>query len=78
VVFYKERLNRLEIFGALMLFFGLILFFWSRLAYLFLSLSQLTTGVLIILFAANARAAYALMQKPLLKVLSAKHLTLLI
>jgi drug/metabolite transporter (DMT)-like permease len=78
VVFYKERLNRLEIFGALMLFFGLILFFNDRLANLFLSLSQFTTGVLIILFAATAWAAYALMQKPLLKVLTAKQLTLLI
>ena len=78
VVFYKERLNRLEIFGALMLFLGLILFFNDRLANLFLSLSQFTTGVLIILFAATAWAAYALMQKPLLKVLTAKQLTLLI
>jgi drug/metabolite transporter (DMT)-like permease len=78
VVFYKERLSRLEIFGALMLFFGLILFFNERLAHLFLSLSQFTTGVLIILLAATAWAAYALMQKPLLTVLTAKQLTLLI
>jgi drug/metabolite transporter (DMT)-like permease len=56
----------------------LILFFNDRLANLFLSLSQFTTGVLIILFAATAWAAYALMQKPLLKVLTAKQLTLLI
>ncbi len=78
VVFYKERLNRLEIFGALMLFFGLILFFNDTFSDLFLSLSQTTTGVLIILFAATTWAAYALMQKPLLKVLTAKQLTLLI
>jgi drug/metabolite transporter (DMT)-like permease len=78
VVFYKERLNRLEICGVVMLFSGLILFFNDRLADLFLSLSQFTTGVLIILFAATTWAAYALMQKPLLKVLTAKQLTLLI
>ena len=78
VVFYKERLNRLEIFGAVMLFSGLILFFNTRLADLFLSLSQFTTGVFIIFFAAIAWAAYALMQKPLLKILTAKQVTLLI
>ena len=78
VVFYKERLNRLEICGVAMLFSGLFLFFNDRLADLFLSLSQFTTGVLIILFAATTWAAYALMQKPLLKVLTAKQLTLLI
>jgi drug/metabolite transporter (DMT)-like permease len=78
VVFFKERLSRLEICGAVLLFSGLILFFNDRLADLFLSLSQFTTGVLIILFAAITWAAYALMQKPLLKVLTAKQLTLLI
>lgn len=78
VVFYKERLNRLEICGVVMLFSGLILFFNDRLAGLFLSLNQYTTGVLIILFAATTWSAYALMQKPLLKVLTAKQLTLLI
>jgi drug/metabolite transporter (DMT)-like permease len=78
VVFYKERLNRLEICGVVMLFSGLILFFNDRLAGLFLSLNQYTTGVVIILFAATTWSAYALMQKTLLKVLTAKQLTLLI
>lgn len=78
VIFFKERLSWLEICGAVMLFTGLILFFNDRLADLFLSLSQFSTGVLIILFAATTWAAYALMQKPLLKVLTAKQLTLLI
>lgn len=78
VVFFKERLSRIEICGALMLLMGLMLFFNDRLADLFLSLSQFTTGVLIILFAATTWAIYALMQKPLLKILTAKQLTLLI
>lgn len=78
VVFFKERLSRLEICGAVMLFTGLVLFFNDKLAGLFLSLSQFTTGVLIILFAATTWAAYALMQKNLLKVLTAKQLTLFI
>ena len=42
----------------------------------FLSFSQFTSGVLIILFAAISWAAYALMQKPLLRELTAKQLTL--
>ena len=78
VVFFNERLSRLEICGAVLLFSGLMLFFNDRLADLFMSLSQFTTGVLIILLAATTWAAYALMQKPLLRVLTAKQLTLLI
>ena len=78
VVFFKERLSRLEICGAVILFCGLLLFFNDRISDLFLSLSQFTTGVLIILFAATSWAAYALMQKPLLKILTAKQLTFLI
>jgi drug/metabolite transporter (DMT)-like permease len=78
VIFFKEYLNRREIFGATLLFLGLMLFFNDKLSALFVSLSQFTTGVLLIFFAATAWAAYALMQKPLLKVLTSKQLTLLI
>jgi drug/metabolite transporter (DMT)-like permease len=78
VVFFNERLSRMQICGVAILLFGLVLFFNDRLTDLFLSLDQFTTGVLIILFAAITWAAYALMQKPLLKVLTAKQLTLLI
>ena len=78
VVFFKERLSRLEIFGAVLLFSGLILFFNDKLLGLFLSVSQFNTGVFIILLAATTWAAYALVQKNLLTVLTAKQLTLLI
>ncbi|MGS2721247.1 DMT family transporter [Paraglaciecola aestuariivivens] len=78
VIFFNERLGRIEVLGVLALFIGLGLFFNDRLALLLLSMSQFTTGVLVILFAATTWAAYALMQKPLLRVLTAKQLTLLI
>ncbi|WP_299082266.1 DMT family transporter [uncultured Paraglaciecola sp.] len=76
VVFFKERLTRLEICGALLLFSGLMLFFNDRLADLFLSVSQFSVGVFVILLAATTWAAYALMQKTLLRSLTAKQLTL--
>lgn len=78
IIFFGERLKRIEIVGALCIFSGLLLFFNDRLADLFLSLNHFTIGVLIVIFAATTWAAYALMQKPLLRVLTAKQLTLLI
>ena len=78
VVFFGERLKTIEILGAVLIFSGLMLFFNDRLADLFLSLNQFTIGVLIVIFAATTWAAYALMQKPLLRILTAKQLTLLI
>jgi drug/metabolite transporter (DMT)-like permease len=78
VLLFDERLKKIEITGALLIFSGLMLFFNDRLKDLFLSLDQFTLGVIIVIFAATCWAAYALMQKPLLRVLTAKQLTLLI
>jgi drug/metabolite transporter (DMT)-like permease len=78
VLFFGERLKKIEIAGAFLIFSGLMLFFNDRLKDLFLSLDQFTLGVLIVVFAATFWAAYALMQKPLLRVLTAKQLTLFI
>ncbi|MGO4893621.1 DMT family transporter [Flavobacterium sp. W21_SRS_FM6] len=78
VLFFGERLKKIEIGGAVLIFTGLMLFFNDRLGDLFLSLDHFTLGVIIVIFAATCWAAYALMQKPLLRVLTAKQLTLLI
>jgi len=78
VLFFGERLKKIEIAGAILIFAGLMLFFNDRLKGLFISLDQFTVGVAIVVFAATFWAAYALMQKPLLRVLTAKQLTLLI
>lgn len=78
VVFYGERFNRLEWAGALTLGIGLLLFFNDRLLVLFVSFDNLTKGVLLILLAAVTWAAYALVQKVLLRSLTAKQLTLML
>ncbi|MDP5039703.1 MAG: DMT family transporter, partial [Paraglaciecola sp.] len=78
VLFFGERLKNIEVGGAVLIFTGLMLFFNDRLGDLFLSLDHFTLGVIIVIFAATCWAAYALMQKPLLRVLTAKQLTLLI
>ncbi|MDF2178771.1 DMT family transporter [Aliiglaciecola sp. CAU 1673] len=78
IIIYKERFNRYETFGALVLLAGLLLFFNDRLALLFSSLGQYTLGVLMVIVAAITWAAYALSQKHLLKALTAKQLTLLL
>lgn len=78
ILIYKERFNRYESLGAVILLGGLLLFFNDRLALLFSSLGQYTLGVLMVIVAAITWAAYALSQKHLLKALTAKQLTLLL
>ena len=78
VVFYSEALNCVEILGACLLVFGLLLFFNTKLPDLWAATGSLTFGVLLIGFAAVTWAAYALVQKQILGVLSAKQLTLYI
>lgn len=78
IVFFGERLKPIEKFGAGLLFSGLLLFFNDRLEALFGSLNNFNIGILFVLFAAITWAAYALMQKPLLRVLTARQLTMMI
>ncbi|MFT6897402.1 MAG: drug/metabolite transporter (DMT)-like permease [Paraglaciecola sp.] len=78
VFFFGERLKTIEKFGAGLLFFGLLLFFNDRLNSLFSSLNNFNIGILYVLFAATTWAAYALMQKPLLRGLTARQLTMMI
>jgi drug/metabolite transporter (DMT)-like permease len=78
VVFFGERLKLIEIMGTVLILLGLALFFSDKLERLFASLNHYSLGVIIIIFSATAWAGYALIQKPLLKVLSARQLTLCI
>ncbi|WP_088328962.1 DMT family transporter [Lacimicrobium sp. SS2-24] len=78
ILLYKERFNRLESFGALVLISGLLLFFNERLPLLFSSLGLYTQGVLFIIVAAITWAVYALSQKVLLRAITAKQLTLIL
>ena len=78
ILFYKEHFTRLQTFGASFLVIGLLLFFNRNLMTLFAGLGDYTLGVIIIVIAAVAWSVYALMQKVLLRSLTAKQLTLLI
>ncbi|MGJ8682644.1 DMT family transporter [Paraglaciecola sp.] len=78
IVFFSERLTPLELLGAIFLLIGMSLFFNERIADLFSAFNEFTLGVVVIIFAAVTWAGYALMQKPLLKLLTAKQLTLCI
>lgn len=78
IFIYKEHFNKLEMAGAFILLLGLIVFFNDGLSTLFDSANNYSVGVGLVLIAALAWAAYALMQKSLLRALTAKQLTLLI
>jgi drug/metabolite transporter (DMT)-like permease len=78
VLFYKESFTLLQAVGAMTLVIGLLLFFSGRLQDLLLGADGYHIGLSLTIVAAIAWATYALMQKPLLKVLTAKQLTLLI
>lgn len=77
VVIFKEPFSPLERAGALLLFVGLMLFFNQRLPQLFASFGAYTLGVVVVVCAALAWAVYALVQKVLLRRVTAKQLTLL-
>jgi drug/metabolite transporter (DMT)-like permease len=78
VVFYGERMNGIDILGAIVLFLGMLLFFNDRLDMLFQSASDYTFGVIIMLFAALTWTVYGLLQKTLLRDMGSMQLTLLI
>ncbi len=76
ILIYKESFTRLQFAGALLLLCGLGLFFNQRLPQIFASETESVWGIVIIAGSAIAWACYALAQKPLLKSLSARQLTL--
>lgn len=76
ILIYKESFTRVQFAGALLLLCGLGLFFNQRLPQIFASETESVWGIVIIAGSAIAWACYALAQKPLLKSLSARQLTL--
>ena len=79
VLFFEERLSRVEVVGGVVLFLGLLFFFNDKVS-LFTSgeMSDYALGFFLVLGAAFTWAAYALSQKLLLKQLTPKQLTLFI
>jgi len=78
VLFYGERMTRLDVGGALVLLAGLLLFFNDRLGTLFQSVSAYTLGVIIMVLAAVSWTIYGLLQKTLLRTMNSMQLTFLI
>ncbi|GAC32694.1 DMT family transporter [Paraglaciecola polaris] len=78
IVFFAERLSGIEKIGALCIFAGLLLFFNDRLDTVFGALNQFNTGIMYVIGAAATWAVYALLQKPLLRVFTARQLTMTI
>jgi drug/metabolite transporter (DMT)-like permease len=78
VFIYQERFSKLELSGAVLLIAGLLVFFNKRFLLLFDSLNSYNNGVWLAVVAALFWAAYALVQKVLLRSLTAKQLTMLI
>ncbi len=75
---FGERFGHWQWVGFGILGAGLVLFFNHRLELLFGALGQYSTGVLLIVAAAVAWAAYALAQKQLLKAMPSENILLLI
>jgi drug/metabolite transporter (DMT)-like permease len=78
LVVFGERFSRLQWLGLAVLVFGLALFFNHRLVELFSEPGSYASGVVIIIVAAFAWAAYALAQKQLLKHMASENIMLLI
>ncbi len=77
ILFYGESFRTLEWIGAGVLFSGLLVFFNDRIPLLLSSLGDYTLGVIMMFFAAITWALYGLLQKKLLRDMSAKQVTLI-
>jgi drug/metabolite transporter (DMT)-like permease len=75
---FRERFAPLQWAGCAVLLVGLAVFFHDRLAEVFAIGTQLGLGVLLMLFAALAWAAYALAQKQLLTQLASEQVLFLV
>lgn len=78
IIIFKEQLLFWQRVGAVLLVFGLLLFFNERLLTLLTQAGSETWGVLLVIIAAVTWAAYALAQKQLLMHYSSKQIMYLI
>ncbi|MFC3120087.1 DMT family transporter [Agaribacter flavus] len=78
VVFYKEHFSAWQMFGAVLLLVGLLLFFNQRIPVILSSSLESIEGVFIVVLSATAWALYALAQKRLLIAFTSRQLTFLI
>lgn len=78
VVAFKEKLNKWQVIGILILILGLALFFNVSLISLFTEFSDYSYGVMLIALASLIWIAYGLVQKILLKELDAQQILVVI
>ncbi len=74
LIVFREKFNRKQWFGMIVLMTGLALFFNRRLIELFSSVSEYTIGVMMVIAASFTWAAYALAQKQLLNQLGSDQI----
>ena len=74
LIVFREKFNRKQWFGMIVLMTGLALFFNRRLIELFSSASEYTIGVMMVIAASFTWAAYALAQKQLLNQLGSDQI----
>ncbi len=75
-VFFKEKLNRNQVFGFAVAIFGLSFFYRDQLAAFFDSQGQYNKGVILVLTSALAWATYAISQKKLVTKYAVESLNL--
>ncbi|GAA5316403.1 MAG: DMT family transporter [Candidatus Pelagadaptatus aseana] len=78
VIIFHEPFSRRQIFGALLVVVGLLTFFNENLMLLLDSGSSFSRGVMLMMVSSVAWAAYALVQKKLLRTMSSMSIMLMI
>ena len=78
VIFFKEVFTRKQFLALLVLVVGLIVFFNERIPQILASQDENIIGVWLTIAAASSWAVYALIQKRIMRVLTAKQFTLVL
>ena len=78
MLFFKERLNALQMSCFATLAFGMLLFFHPHLDFSNTATNQLWVGIMIVQFSALSWTSYALLQKSMIKKLSPGNILLFI
>jgi drug/metabolite transporter (DMT)-like permease len=78
VMFFKERLDNRQKYGAVLAIIGFLLFYWDQIANLLIALTVHLKGDLWIIFAAIVWAVFAAFQKMLVRRLTPQQANLLI
>jgi drug/metabolite transporter (DMT)-like permease/ubiquinone/menaquinone biosynthesis C-methylase UbiE len=67
VIFYKERMSKIQLFGFFFMIVGSLFFFYVGVTDLYIHFSKYLKGIIFIFLATISWSSYALAQKPLLE-----------